>query len=151
MLKIAVSITSVEKNVARILLVDDHELLRRGVRALLANLRPNWEICGEASDGEQAVGLTFALQPDLVMLDVTIPRLSGFEATARMRRLGLKMPVLIFTMHEWEHLDSEVRRAGAQGYILKSQAARDLVLAIDTLLAGGTFFGDPQKRTPAAD
>ena len=134
---------------ARILIVDDHEVLREGLKALLAKLRPDWDICGEATDGDLAIQSVQDLKPDLVILDITMPRMSGLEASSRMRKLGLKIPILIFTTHESERLETEVRQAGAQGYVLKSQAARNLVVAIDTILAGGTFFGAPPKPAPA--
>jgi DNA-binding NarL/FixJ family response regulator len=132
----------------RILIVDDHEIVREGLRSHLAKSRPDWDICGEATDGEQAVQLTRELKPDLVILDITMPRMSGLEASSRMRKLGITTPVLIFTTHDSERLVTEVRHAGAQGYVLKSQAVRHLVLAIDTILAGGTFFGAPPKPEP---
>ena len=134
----------------RILMVDDHEILREGVRSLLRNLRPDWQICGEAADGEEAISLTRSLHPDIVILDITMPKMSGLEACVRMRKLGLKQPVLIFTTHESASLDAEVRGIGAQGYVLKSQAARSLVRAIDEILAGGTFFGESHEPSPAS-
>ncbi|HVB86413.1 MAG TPA: response regulator transcription factor [Candidatus Dormibacteraeota bacterium] len=133
------------KKKVRIVLVDDHEVLREGVRALFAKLRPQWEICGEGTAGEQAIALTHALEPDIVILDISMPRVSGLEACTRMRKAGLKAPVLIFTTHQSESLAGEARKVGAQGYVLKTQAARSLVLAIDTILSGGTFFGGPQE------
>lgn len=129
----------------RILIVDDHEIMREGLKSLLSKSRPEWEICGEAIDGEQAVRQVRDLRPDLVILDISMPRLSGLAASAQMRKQGLGVPVLIFTTHESERLELETRRAGAQGFVLKSQAARDLVEAIDTILAGGVFFGKPSK------
>jgi DNA-binding NarL/FixJ family response regulator len=130
---------------ARILIIDDHEVLREGLRSLFAKLRPNWEICGEGADGEEAIQLTKKLQPDLVLLDITMPGISGLEASSQMRKLGFKVPILIFTTHHSERLATEVREAGAQGYVLKSQAARDLVVAIDIIFRGGTFFGSSSK------
>jgi DNA-binding NarL/FixJ family response regulator len=135
----------------RILIVDDHEVLREGLKSLLAKLRPEWTICGEATDGEEAIQLAQTLKPDIVILDITMPRMSGLEASSRMRKLGLDFPVLIFTTHEADRLAQEVRHAKAQGYVLKSQAARNLVLAIDALMAGGTFFGAPPDSGPAKD
>ena len=132
---------------ARLLIIDDHEILREGVRSLLAKVRPEWQICGEGTSGEDAIALTRSLDPDIVILDISMPGVSGLEACERMRKMGMKQPVLIFTTHESESLDAEVRRAGAHGYVLKSQAARYLVLAIDAILAGGSFFGGP----PASD
>jgi DNA-binding NarL/FixJ family response regulator len=132
----------------RILVVDDHEIVREGLRSHLVKSRPEWEICGEATDGKQAIELTRELKPDLVILDITMPRMSGLEASSRMRKLGITIPVLIFTTHDSERLAVEVRQAGAQGYVLKSQAVRHLVQAIDAILAGGTFFGAPPKTEP---
>ena len=134
-----------------IVIVDDHEVLREGVKSLLAKSRPDLKVCGEATDGAEAIEVAQARQPDLLILDITMPRMSGLEAALRMRKLGLKVPVLIFTTHDSERLETEVRKAGAQGYVLKSQAGRDLVLAIDTILAGGTFFGSVGKPGPRAD
>lgn len=134
---------------AQILIVDDHEVLREGLKSLLAKSRPDWEISGEAADGEQAIHLTQELKPDVIILDITMPRMSGLEAASRMRKMGLSTPVLIFTTHHSGRLDAEVRQVGAQGYVLKSQAARDLVQAIDAVLGGGTFFGAPPKPEPA--
>ncbi len=125
---------------ARILLVDDHEIVREGIRTLIARSRPEWEICGEARDGEEALEAVRALKPDVVILDITMPKMSGLEAAPRIAKLGLGCRVLIFTMHDSERLSSEVRQAKAQGLVLKSQAARDLIRAVDRLLNGGTFF-----------
>jgi DNA-binding NarL/FixJ family response regulator len=133
----------------RILIVDDHEIVREGLRSHLAKSRPDWDICGEATDGVQAIAFTQELKPDLVILDITMPRMSGLEASSRMRKLGLTVPVLIFTTHDSERLATEVRDAGAQGYVMKSQAVRYLLQAVDTILAGGTFFGAPPKPEPA--
>jgi DNA-binding NarL/FixJ family response regulator len=133
----------------RILIVDDHEIVREGLRSHLAKARPDWEICGEATDGQQAIEFARELKPDLVILDITMPRMSGLEASSRMRKLGLAIPILIFTTHDSERLATEVRHVGAQGYVLKSQAVHHLVHAIDAILAGGTFFGGPPKTEPA--
>jgi DNA-binding NarL/FixJ family response regulator len=75
-----------------------------------------------------------------------MPRMSGLEASSRMKKLGRNIPILIFTTHQSGRLETEVRKAGAQGYALKSQAACNLVQVIDTILAGGTFFGPPQPE-----
>jgi DNA-binding NarL/FixJ family response regulator len=134
---------------ARILIVDDHEILRDGLKSLLARAHPDWVVCGEGADGNQAIQLAQELKPDLLILDITMPRMSGLEAASRIRSLSIDIPILIFTMHESPRLETDVRVVGAQGYVLKSQAARDLVIAVDTILAGGTFFGPPAKPEPA--
>lgn len=126
---------------AKVLIVDDHEIVREGIRNLLSRSRPEWEICGEATNGKEAVDAVRTLGPDVVVLDITMPEMSGLEAASRIATLGVRSRVLIFTMHESDRLVTEVRSVGAQGYVIKSQASRDLILAIDRLLAGGTFFG----------
>jgi DNA-binding NarL/FixJ family response regulator len=127
---------------ARILVADDHEVVRQGVRAIL-QAHPDWEICGEAIDGREAIRLTKQLQPDVVVMDITMPHLSGLEASQEIAKLQLPSRVLIFTMHESKSLAPSVQRAGAQGYVVKSRAAQDLIDAIDRLLVGGTFFDNP--------
>jgi DNA-binding NarL/FixJ family response regulator len=129
----------------RILLVDDHEIVREGIRRLLTKSRPGWEICGEATNGKQAIEAVTRLQPDIVVLDITMPGMSGLEAAPHILNLGLASRILIFTMHDSDRLNAEIRNAGAHGYVQKSQAARDLVEAIECLLKGGTFFRDECK------
>jgi DNA-binding NarL/FixJ family response regulator len=133
-----------------ILIVDDHEIVREGIRNLLARSEKNWDVCGEASNANDALEAIGALPPDVVILDVTMPGVSGLEAARLIDKLAVKTRILIFTMHESERFETEVRAAGAHGFVSKSQAARDLVLAIQTLLSGGTFFGSPSKL-PTSD
>jgi DNA-binding NarL/FixJ family response regulator len=133
---------------SRILIVDDHEIVREGLISLLAKSRPEWQICGEAANGDQAIEAIRRLRPDLVVMDISMPGVNGLEASSRIRLLGLSCPILIFTMHESDRLATDVRRSGAQGYVLKSQAGRDLVRAIDMLLGGGVFFGAPPEPSP---
>jgi DNA-binding NarL/FixJ family response regulator len=130
----------------KILIVDDHEIVREGIRTLVIKSRRTWEICGEAGNGREAIEAVRNLNPDVAVLDITMPGMSGLEAASEIARLGFRCRVLIFTMHNSPRLPHEVRAAGAQGYVLKSQAARDLIRAIDTLLEGGTFFGAPSER-----
>ena len=129
----------------KVLIVDDHEIVREGIRRLLTGSRPDWEICGEATNGKQAVDNAKLLNPDVVILDITMPGMSGLEAAPQIVKLGLGCRILIFTMHDSGRLSTEIRDAGAHGYVQKSQAARDLVVAIECLLQGGTFFRDEVK------
>ena len=135
---------------ARILIVDDHEVIRQGVRSMLSRARPEWEICGEASDGKQAIEAVQRLKPDVVILDITMPSMSGLQAAPQIAKQNKHCRILIFTMHESERITKDVRAAGAHGYVQKSQAGRDLVVAIDALLAGGTFFGGTPGRSRKA-
>src|SRR5258708_12464873 len=118
---------------AKILIVDDHYVVRQGVRSILAE-RPEWEICGEAATGEEAVDAATTLRPDVVILDVTMPGISGLDAASRIIALGTGARILIFTMHESQRMAADVREAGAHGLLQKSQPARDLILPPHRLL-----------------
>src|SRR4029077_4021542 len=131
----------------RILIVDDHEIVREGIRNILARSGKNWEVCGEASNASDAILAIKSLQPDVVFLDVSMPGISGLEAARLIGKLDLAVRVLIFTMHESARSAVEAREVGAHGYVSKSQATRDLVLAIQTLLSGGTFFDVPTRQS----
>ncbi len=124
----------------KILLADDHEVVRQGLRTIL-KARPDWEIIAEAENGQQALEAVRDLNPDIVILDITMPVMSGLEATQAICNLRIGTRILIFTMHDSKSLVKAVRKAGADGYVLKSRAARDLIKAIEAMLAGGTFFG----------
>ncbi len=123
----------------RILVADDHEILRRGMRTLLET-REGWEICGEACHGEEAVQKTKELCPDLVILDLSMPGMSGLEAARQILQHCPTTLVLIFTMHASQEVVREVLKAGVRGYILKSDGARDLIAAVEALLQNKTFI-----------
>lgn len=123
----------------RILIADDHEVARRGIRSLLEN-RPEWEICGEARDGRDAVELAARTNPDLVLLDIGMPNLNGLEASRQILATNPNVAILILTMHDSDNLVREVLRAGARGFLLKSDAGRDLLAAVDALQSQRTFF-----------
>ena len=116
----------------RILVADDHEVVRRGLRAILET-REGWEVTGEAATGREAVEQAKQLKPDVVVLDLVMPEMNGLEATRRILKAVPTAEVLILTMHEPEHLMHEVLTAGARGYLLKSDAGRELVAAVDAL------------------
>jgi DNA-binding NarL/FixJ family response regulator len=123
----------------RLLVVDDHAVVRRGVRALLES-RPGWEVCGEAVDGQEAVRKAAELKPDIVVLDISLPGMNGLEATSRILEESPESEVLILTMHHSEELAQQVIKAGARGYVLKSDADQNLVAAVDKLSLHQTFF-----------
>jgi DNA-binding NarL/FixJ family response regulator len=123
----------------RILIADDHELFRRGVAAELTQV-PGWAVAAEATNGRDAVTLAASLKPDVVVLDLTMPELNGLEAARQIISADPAARVLILTAHESEQLVREVLSAGAKGYVLKSDAGRTLVSALQALLAGGSFF-----------
>lgn len=125
----------------RIVLADDHQLMRAGLRALIER-NAELEVVAEAADGEEACTLARLLQPDVVVMDVSMPRLSGAEATARLRRECPGVKVLALTMHEDRGHLMDVLQAGASGYVLKRGAPDELVRAIRIVAGGGTYV-DP--------
>ena len=131
----------------RILIADDHEAVRKGVCAILSS-RADVEVCGEAENGKETIEKANALRPDLIILDITMPVLNGFEAALEIRKTLPKVPILILSMHESNHLIGEAKRIGVQGYVTKTQVASTLLEAVDKLLRHGTFF---PERTPPAE
>ena len=123
----------------KLLLADDHEVVRRGLRSILETQR-DCEVVGEAADGRQAVALVKELNPDIVILDISMPVLNGLEATRQILKIRPQTKVLILTVHESDPLIRDVLDAGARGYILKTDAGRDLVSAVESLRRNKTFF-----------
>ncbi len=123
----------------RILVADDHEVVRRGLCALL-QAQPDWEVCGEAADGREALEKTQKLKPDVVILDIGMPSLNGLEATRQILKAMPHTKVLILTLHDSDQVVREVLNAGARGFLLKSDAARDLVAAVEALRRDKTYF-----------
>ena len=123
----------------RVVVADDHEVVRKGLRSILEE-QPGWEVTGEASDGREAVDKVKTLRPDVSVVDVGMPGLNGLEATRQMLRNDPQTRVLILTMHESDPLIREVLDAGARGYLLKSDASRDLVSAVDAIRKNKTYF-----------
>ena len=123
----------------RILIADDHEVVRHGLRDLL-QAEANWEICGEASTGHEAVEMAGRLKPDIAVLAISMPDLNGLEAARQILKSGSSTRVLIFTMHESPQAVAEMLRIGAHGYLLKSDAARYVVTAVEALHHGHSFL-----------
>jgi DNA-binding NarL/FixJ family response regulator len=122
----------------RLLVADDHEFLRKGVRTLLEE-QPGWVVAAEASDGREAVEKAKLVQPDVTILDLGMPELNGLEAAREILK-AVSTKVLILSMYDSDALIRQTLEAGAQGYLLKSDAARDLVSAVDALSRNETFF-----------
>jgi len=123
----------------QILIADDHEVARRGIRALLES-HPGWEVCAEASDGREALELAITRKPDVVLLDIGMPNLNGLEAARQISAALPEAGILILTMHDTDNMVREVLRAGARGFLLKSDAGRDLVAAVEAVQRQRTFF-----------
>lgn len=125
----------------RLLLADDHELVRQGFRALL-DTQPHWTICGEARTGREAVALALEVHPDIVVMDLSMPELSGVEAIRQIRAALPETEVLILTMHGSGDLAREGLAAGARGVVLKTEAGRSLVAAIEAVARHEPFLSE---------
>ncbi len=132
-------IQSAEDARRRILIADDHELMRRGLRGLLES-HDEWAVCGEAVEGTEAVRKSTELKPDLVIMDVNLPGLSGIDAALQIRQEREAAKILFFTVHDSEEIIREIVGVGALGYVAKSRASQDLVEAVRNVLSGKTFF-----------
>ncbi len=123
---------------ARVLIVDDHAVVRRGVRALLQPSQ-NWEICGEAENGEDAIRLAQDLKPEIIIMDLSMPVMNGLQATRAIRQSLPEIKVVLFSLHTSSELVRSIFMAGAQGYVLKSDAETDLITALETVYGNHTY------------
>ena len=143
----------------RLMIVDDHELVRHGTRGIL-RAHPGWQVVGEAADGKDAVQMAETLQPDLAILDIAMPNLDGLEATRQILKVAPNTRVLVLTMHDSFQMVRRVLEAGAQGYVLKTDLAANLVKAVREVSQGKLFLtprvseivlqGTPQTENGAA-
>ncbi len=123
----------------RILIADDHEVVRRGLSALL-QMQEGWEVCGEAADGREAVEKAKQLKPDFIILDIGMPNLNGLAATRQLVQHDPSFKIIVLTITDSDQVIREALDAGARGFVLKSDAVRDLVSAIEALQRGQMFF-----------
>lgn len=123
----------------RVLIVDDHSFIRRGIRALL-NTSPEFEFCGEADNGIAAIRLAADLQPDIIVMDVSMPGLNGLEATRVIREANPNVKVLLLTLHESGEILRSAFQVGAQGYLLKSETDSELLRAFRMLAAQQVYI-----------
>lgn len=122
----------------KIIVVDDHAVIRRGVQEILRAF-PEWELCGEAADGQEAIRLAQAIKPEIIIMDVSMPGLNGLEATRIIRNILPETKILLLTLHSSTELVRSGFRAGARGYVLKSDAEHELVRALNVLAGDGTY------------
>jgi DNA-binding NarL/FixJ family response regulator len=123
----------------RILIADDLEAIRRQVRLILTS-RPGLEVCAEAANGKEAVEKTRELNPDLVILDITMPLMNGLDAARTIGEIAPDIPVLILTVLKSRQLMEEARKIGVQGYVTKADASQNLLPAVDALLQKSSYF-----------
>ncbi|HEX3544577.1 MAG TPA: response regulator transcription factor [Candidatus Acidoferrum sp.] len=128
----------------RVLIVDDHAVIRRGVQGILATY-PEWDLCGEADNGQDAIRLAGELAPEVVIMDVSMPGMNGLEATRIMHDVLPETKVLLLTLHSSSEFVRSAFRAGARGYVLKSDAENELVRALNVVIGEGTYV------SPAVD
>ena len=132
----------------RILVADDHTMIRQGLISIL-RAHPEFEVVGEAADGQEAVARATESRPDVVVLDLGMPRLNGLEAARRIRKALPRTRILVLTMHDDEEYVLRMVRAGASGYLLKDSAASELLAGIRALKAGKVYFGPHASRALA--
>lgn len=130
----------------QILLADDHSVVRRGVRTLLED-RPHLHVIAEAQDGREALALAREHQPDIAIIDYSLPELNGLDLTVALKRALPRIEVLLYTMHDREDMVLEVLRAGARGYVLKSEPEAELLAAVDALSVHRPYFSGAISET----
>lgn len=123
----------------RVLIVDDHAFIRRGIQSILQAF-PEWELSGEADNGNDAIRLAEALKPEIIIIDVSMPGLNGIEATRTIRRNNPHAKVVLLTLHESAELVRSAFRAGARGYLLKVDAEQELVKALTVVIGEGSYI-----------
>ena len=122
----------------RVLIVDDHAVIRRGVQGILSTY-PEWDLCGEADNGQDAIRLAGELAPEVVIMDVSMPGMNGLEATRIIHDVLPETKVLLLTLHSSSEFVRSAFRAGARGYVLKSDAENELVRALNVVIGEGTY------------
>ena len=132
----------------RILVADDHEVMRMGLRNLLESV-PGWSVYAGAATGTEAVEMALLSSPDVVIMDITMPEMNGIEAAARIATERPDIPIIMFSLHLSEDVVNRFKTGSIRGAVAKSEAARDLVDAVRTVLEGKTFF--PERRSQTAN
>jgi DNA-binding NarL/FixJ family response regulator len=138
-----------QANPVRILVADDHEVMRLGIRNLLESV-PNWTVSDEAGTGREAVDLALQSSPDIIIMDITMPEMNGFEAAAQIAQRRPDIPVIMFSLHLSEDVVARFKSGPIRGAVSKSEAARDLLDAVRSVLNGGTFFPPKASSAPAS-
>ncbi len=123
----------------RLFLADDHEIVRYGLRSLLET-QPGWGVVGEAADGQAAIEGVLSTEPDVTLMDISMPVVDGLQATRKILASGSRTKILMLSIYDSQDVLAQVVDSGARGFVLKSDAARDLVAAVEAIRTNGTFF-----------
>jgi DNA-binding NarL/FixJ family response regulator len=123
----------------KVLIVDDHAFIRRGVQTILHPF-PEWEFCGEAENGKEAIRMADELKPEVIIMDISMPGLNGIEATRAIRKTQPAVKIVLLTLHDSSELLRIAFRAGARGYLLKTDAEQELVKALTVVIGEGSYI-----------
>ena len=143
-MSVADPVNSQESRPVRILVADDHEVMRMGIRNLLESV-PAWSVYAEAKTGREAVEIALTVPPDIIIMDITMPEMNGLEAAAKIALDRPDIPVIMFSLHLSEDVVGRFKTGSIRGAVAKSEAARDLLEAVRSVLRGGTFFPERSR------
>lgn len=138
-MSVADAVSPKETRPIRILVAEDHEVMRMGIRNLLESV-PAWNVYAEAKTGREAVEIALLSSPDIIIMDITMPEMNGLEAAAKIAMERPDIPVIMFSLHLSEEVVGRFKTGSIRGAVAKSEAARDLLDAVRSVLHGGTFF-----------
>jgi DNA-binding NarL/FixJ family response regulator len=130
----------------RIMLVDDHEIVRQGIRSLIETI-PEWTVCAEAADGQAALQLAEQMRPDVIVLDISLPKIGGLDVLVELKRMLPDAEILVLTMHDSERTIAQMLRAGCRGYLLKTETGEKLVEALTKVSRHQTYFSSSVSET----
>lgn len=134
----------------RVIIVDDHAFIRRGVQSILQSF-PEWVLCGEAANGDDAIRLVDQLDPEVILMDVTMPGMNGIDATRIIRKSHPRTKIVLLTLHESSEILRNGFRAGANGYLLKAEAEQELVKALRVVTGNGSYISPKIDKNVVAD
>ena len=132
----------------KILIADDHEVMRLGIKNLLESVH-DWTVTGQAKTGKEAVEIALESPPDVIIMDINMPEMNGFEAAAKIAQERPQIPIIMFSLHLSDDIAGRFRTGSIRGTVAKNEAARDLLDAVKTVLSGGTFFPPRRSSNPA--
>jgi len=130
----------------RIMLVDDHEIVRQGIRSLIETI-PEWTVCAEAADGQAALHLAEQVRPEIIVLDISLPKIGGLDVLVELKKMLPDAEILVLTMHDSERTIAQMLRAGCRGYLLKTETGEKLIEALTKVSRHQTYFSSSVSET----